>query len=70
MVTSPTFKLETRANDQGVVAPSLIRELNGEEEYWCNTQELDLLFQACATRWGSNWNLSKLITSVVESDLD
>lgn len=68
--TAVTFKLDTRANDQGVVAPSIIREENGQEEYWCNTQELDSLFQACANRWGTNWDLNKLIVSVKESEID
>lgn len=69
------FKLEKRCDDNGQMLDTIVKYTlkEGEEEQeekWCTIVELDQLFDACVKRWGSNWDLEKLKTAVVECEFD
>lgn len=65
------FKLEERAEEHtGVPVPTLVKYDNGTEEPWCTVLDLDRLFCACANRWGSNWNLEKVVQAINECEFD
>lgn len=44
--------------------------INGEKDDWGTVQDFDNLFDACVSRWGSNWNLEKVVAAIHESELD
>lgn len=70
-----SFKLEKVQDPRtGTEVDTLIKyvEVDGkgpEGEPWCNVMELDQLFSACASKWGSNWDLQKVIVAIQESEI-
>ena len=69
------FKLEKRPDENtGVEVDTLIKcEISAEgtemEETWGNVTEFNQLFDTCVARWGSNWDLNKVMTAIRESDI-
>lgn len=64
------FSLEPKADANGVEVPTLIKKVDGlPDEDWCSVQDLDRLFNACVQRWGSNWDLEKVMTAVRETEI-
>lgn len=39
------------------------------KETWCTILDLDRLFDACAQKWGANWNLDKVIEAIRGSEI-
>lgn len=72
------FKLEKVADSTGTPVDTLVKYTQRHEygptdpfkEPWCTVQELDKLFEACSQRWGSNWDLNKVITAIGECEFD
>lgn len=52
-----------------------IEEFEGEvlppdiKETWCTILELDSLFNKCVKKWGSNWNLEKVMVAIDDSEI-
>jgi len=36
----------------------------------CSVKDLEEFFDACRARWGSNWNLAKVMIVIRESEID
>lgn len=69
------FNLEKVKNHLGIELDTLVKyeHTEGKElvrEEWCNVMDLDQIFNACVERWGSNWDLNKVITAIKEADFD
>lgn len=75
---SVRFALEKVDNSLGIPVDTVVKYTDRpvsigdtqvpEREEWCNVMELDRLFDACVAKWGSNWDLEKVITAVREAD--
>lgn len=71
------FALEDVADSNGIVVPTLVKYTKIKDsdqpetrEEWGNVHDFDSLFNACVSRWGSNWNLEKVIVAIRESEID
>lgn len=70
------FALEMVPNSVGVSVPTLVKYKQAtrgapeEREEWCSVEDLDALFETCVARWGSNWNLEKVLVAIRESEID
>lgn len=40
-----------------------------EKEVWCTILDLDRLFDKCVKKWGSNWNLEKVLAAIDDSEV-
>lgn len=66
-----TFKMEDISNPQGIVIPTIVKYIDdSNREEWCNVDDLDKLFDACVQRWGSNWDLNKVLEAVHDCEFD
>lgn len=67
-----SFSLEKRPHARtGALLDTIIKREEGKpDDEWCNTQELDELFEACVARWGSNWDLNKVKLAISEAEFD
>lgn len=66
-------KIEDEAT--GVPVDTLIKYVKEGDapevaEPWGNVMEYNQLFDACSARWGTNWDLNKVIAAINESQLD
>lgn len=69
------FKLEKIVDDKtGTPIDTLVKyiEENGKvtSEPWIDVISLDQFFDACVSRWGSNWDLNKVRTAILESEIN
>lgn len=66
-----SFKLEKKQDKAGQLVDTIVKYIdNKEDEEWCTIPDLDRLFDSCVSRWGSNWDLNKLVTCVNECEFD
>ena len=68
-----TFTLEPIADSNGIEVPTLIKSTEDggkiDKEPWGNVQEFDRLFETCARKWGSDWDLEKVCVAITESEI-
>lgn len=41
-----------------------------QKETWTTIIDLDRLFDCCVKKWGSNWNLEKVMAAVSDSEIE
>ncbi len=65
-------KIEDENTGQLIESIVQIKEINGktERDVWCSVLDLDRLFNTCVDRWGSNWNLEKVMTAIRDSEIN
>ncbi len=67
-----TFALVKKINEEtGSEQLALIKKVEGKpDEEWTTMDDLNRLFDSCVARWGSNWDLEKLIVCIRECEFD
>lgn len=70
-----SFQIEDRPDSNGIRIPTVVKRVteadgHSSDEEWCTIQDLDRLFDCCVGRWGSNWNLEKVMTAIRECEFD
>lgn len=71
------FKLEQEANPKtGSAQTALVKYADQEggkdrsREVWCTVDDINYLFDTCARRWGTNWDLDKVCTAVRDTEIE
>jgi hypothetical protein len=66
------FVVEDRPHPRtGTPLPTVVKKEDGApDDEWCTIQDLDELFEACVTRWGTNWDLNKVKMAVAEAEFN
>jgi hypothetical protein len=67
------FELKKKEDSTGQLIDTLtkITEKDGKttEEDWGTVQDFDRLFNTCVAKWGSNWDLEKILVAIRESSI-
>lgn len=66
---------ETTGQELDAIVKTTVTEVEGaatkiEKETWTTIIDLDRLFDKCVKKWGSNWNLEKLMAAIDDSEIE